>query len=302
MNCARREAGVRRPAASTLSGAPSSRRAPGLDPRGGRTRLSPLLPVAALLLGVLGLFAAAPAQAQSTVWRATLTVDVSASNYYHGCRNRRTSSARNNVHECTSTTALTDDDFTYKGTTYTVTELLVFSGFGTDKLNIKFDRLDARPAKSALQALTLKVDGRKFRIGDAGTRSGTFLDWSGPPRWTDGQKVRVSLTKETDPLIPLTGLRATAGDGEAVLTWDNPNASASSTGRPKVTFVWEYRQRAGSGAWSAWTAIPGSRCRNGTCRPFQGPAEMFVVRGLENGTTYSFEVRSQRHRHQLPQL
>ena len=292
MNCARREAGAHRPAASTLSGAPSSRQAP---PRG-RARLSPLLPVLALLLGAFGLFAAAPVQAQSTVWSATLTVDVSASNYYHGCRNRRTSNPRNNIHSCASTTALTDDDFTYKGTTYTVTELLVFSGFGTDKLNIKFDRLDARPAKSALEALTLTVHGRKFRIGDAGTGSGSFLDWSGPPRWTNGQKIRVSLTKETDPLIPLTGLRATPGNGQAVLSWDNPNASASRNGRPKVTFVWEYRQRAGSGAWGAWTAIPGSRCRNGTCRPFLGPAELFVVRGLQNGTTYSFEVRSQRHR------
>ena len=292
MNCARREAGAHRPAASTLSRPPSSRQAPSR----GRARLSLLLPVAALLLGALGLFAAAPAQAQSTVWSATLTVDVSSSNYYFGCRNRLTTNVRNRVDSCASTTALTDDDFTYEGVTYTVTQLLVYSGLGTDRLNIKFDGLDARPAKSALKALTLKVDGRKFRIGDAGTGGDTFLDWSGPPRWTNGQKVRVTLTKETNPRIPLTGLRATAGDGEAVLTWDNPNASASRTGRPKVTFVWEYRQRAGSGAWGAWTAIPGSRCRFGTCRPFQGPAEMFVVRGLENGTTYSFEVRSQRHR------
>ena len=87
-----------------------------------------------------------------------------------------------------------------------------------------------------------------------------------------------------------TGFRARAEDGAAVLTWDNPNFGNSF---PRVTYVWEYRQRAGGGAWGEWTAIPGYRCSTGRgCRPFLGPGEIFVVRGLRNGTTYSFEVRS----------
>ena len=66
-----------------------------------------------------------------------------------------------------------------------------------------------------------------------------------------------------------TGFRARAEDGAAVLTWDNPNFGNSF---PRVTYVWEYRQRAGGGAWGEWTAIPGYRCRTGRgCMPFLGP-------------------------------
>ena len=72
MSCARREAGAHRPAASAPSRAPSSRQSPRRDrsrpdPCGGRARLSLLLPVLALLLGALGLFSAAPAQAQTAI-------------------------------------------------------------------------------------------------------------------------------------------------------------------------------------------------------------------------------------------
>ena len=64
VTCARRPAGARKPASSAPAGSPSPP-----DPRTGRScarRLSRLLPVLALLLGALVLFAAAPAQAQNT--------------------------------------------------------------------------------------------------------------------------------------------------------------------------------------------------------------------------------------------
>ena len=124
------------------------------------------------------------------------------------------------------------------------------------------------------------------------------------PGWTDGQKVRVSLTATAPPAppvsaskaLPVTGFKAMAGNGEVELKWDNPNYTHSRS-RPRVTFEWEYQQRAGSGAWGAWTAIRGYKC--GTfygCRSYLGPYETAVVRGLDNGTTYSFRVRSKPHR------
>ena len=69
MKCVRRGDGAHRPAASIPSRSPSSGRTPPgdrsrPDPRGGRARLSLVLPALALLLGALGLFVAAPAKAQ----------------------------------------------------------------------------------------------------------------------------------------------------------------------------------------------------------------------------------------------
>ena len=62
MTCVRRLAGARKPASSTGS---SSRPEP--RPGRARARFTLLLPALALLLGALGLFAAVPAQAQTTV-------------------------------------------------------------------------------------------------------------------------------------------------------------------------------------------------------------------------------------------
>ncbi len=97
-------------------------------PRGGaaapavsRRALSPwrrlaLLPVLALVLGALGLFGAAPAQAQTTVWSATLTV--SEDGGYFGCD----PSLPSNEGKCPQ--ALTDNEFEYNGVTYRVRSIL----------------------------------------------------------------------------------------------------------------------------------------------------------------------------------
>ena len=73
MTCARRQAGARKPAPSTSAG---SQRPDARTGRARARRLSLLLPVLALLAGMLSLFAAAPAEAQTTLLTATLTVDV----------------------------------------------------------------------------------------------------------------------------------------------------------------------------------------------------------------------------------
>ena len=120
MTCARHPAGAHPPAASAPSRSASSPppprgRARPDDPRGGRARLCLLLPVAALLLGALGLFSAAPAQAQTTVWSATRTVRISSES--DGCSN---DSALGSIDYCSNSAVLTDDDFEYKGTTNTI--------------------------------------------------------------------------------------------------------------------------------------------------------------------------------------
>ena len=109
MICARHLAGAQRPAPSTPAAGSPSRP----DPRTGRSRarFSLLLPALALLLGALGLFAAAPAAAQTTYWSATLTVDQTTT--YFGCDN-------NDDDHDNCSVALDDDDFTFGGKTYAV--------------------------------------------------------------------------------------------------------------------------------------------------------------------------------------
>ena len=76
-----------------------------------------LLPVLALLLGALGLFAAAPAQAQSHIWSATLTVDdIDDDGAYLGC----------DTSTCSS--QLTEDELEHNGERYTVAHLYYNNG------------------------------------------------------------------------------------------------------------------------------------------------------------------------------
>ena len=79
-------------------------------------------------------------------------------------------------------------------------------------------------------------------------------------------------------------LRAHARNQEVHLFWDTP---AIVTGGEDDSFVfqYEYRQKAGSGAWGAWTATPQSP-----------PSSGATLKGFDNGTEYSFQVRA-KNRH-----
>ena len=79
-------------------------------------------------------------------------------------------------------------------------------------------------------------------------------------------------------------LRAHARNQEVHLFWDTP---AIVTGGDDDSFVfqYEYRQKAGSGAWGAWTATPQSP-----------PSSGVTLKGFDNGTEYSFQVRA-KNRH-----
>ncbi len=72
-----------------------------------------------------------------------------------------------------------------------------------------------------------------------------------------------------------TGFTATWGNQQVTLRWNNPNDANID--------AWEYRQRLGSsGTWGGWKDIAGSH---------DGTTE-HIVRGLTNGTSYSFQVRA----------
>ena len=277
MKCVRREAGAHRPTASTPSLSPSSEPTPPRgrsrpDPRGGRARLALLLPALALLLGALGLFAAAPAHAQTTVWSATLTVDVDTAGTTFGC-----SFVGLGLDSCSSSSVLSDDDFTFEGVTYTI-DRLDWSTIDR-KLSIRFTGVSASAAKTALGSLTLDVDGTAFPLSNFRPLTRALeVPFRPNPPWADGTKVSLKLTAPASTSKPAkpTGLTATAGNAQVSLFWTNPN-DASIT-------KYQVLRRTGT-TWGSWADIPNSA-------PGKANATSYTVTNLSNGTAYAFRIRA----------
>ncbi len=78
------------------------------------------------------------------------------------------------------------------------------------------------------------------------------------------------LSKPAKP----TGLTATAGDKQVMLSWDDPDDDSIT--------LWQFRQKKGSGKWTKWTNIDGS----------DDETASYTITGLENGSEYSFQIRA----------
>ena len=134
---------------------------------------------------MLSLFAAAPAEAQTTLLTATLTVDSDNAGRYRGCDNTSA-----NVANCSA--ALTNTSFTHEGTANTVRRLYIDR---LDPANIQLilstpTAIEARSARR----LTLHLDDKSFPAAD-GEQLGTRIAWGlAGLTWTDGQRVQVRLT------------------------------------------------------------------------------------------------------------
>ena len=134
----------------------------------------------------------APSDRTQVFWSATLTVDAGGTAF--GCQNESRT-----IDHCSSTAALTDDDFTFRGATYTLTEIVWLNDF--KRVYLEFAGLSGAEAKAALSGLTLNVDGRRFAINHARVRNQS-LSWPASPSWTDGQKVSLSLGYFDRPEAP----------------------------------------------------------------------------------------------------
>ena len=158
---------------------------------------------AAVLVTFAMLFAAAlPAQAQTTIWTATLTprATFSGTPVPLGCDNSSTGNRK-----CSNSNTLSDD-FTDDGTTYAVTKFFTRNGVLTFRLNTG--------ATAATQGLTLVIDGEEFVLKEADQINGAKTQWkwnSTTLGWTAGTDVAVSLVA-TD--APATGQPTISGGGQ----------------------------------------------------------------------------------------
>ncbi len=82
------------------------------------------------------------------------------------------------------------------------------------------------------------------------------------------------------PLPKPTGLTATPGDGQVVLSWDNLRDS-------RIT-RYQFRARESGGSWQDWISIGGSNA-NTTTYTVTG---LLGLISLINGTTYDFQIRA----------
>ena len=143
--------------------------------------------LAALLLGALSLFAATSAQAQTTVWSATMTV---GSGTNGSCSNQFTNN------ECSS--LLSDDDFTYDDVSYEIIQLGTFGGLMSLRLN-----------KAIPTELVLQIGSRQFRVADATLgQSNTAAEWSTDLNFAAGSSRTVSLSLTAPPPPPTVTLSA----------------------------------------------------------------------------------------------
>ena len=151
------------------------------------TRTGIFLARAAAVAGLLAL-AAAPAFAQTDVWTATLTpADFSGT---LGCNNASAIATS----KCSTATVLSDDDFTYDSTDYSVTVLHLTATAFTFTVDTDIT--------AATNALTLVVGGTSLALADATNQTARKREWFNPGfSWTAGTAVSIRITGPT-PIVP----------------------------------------------------------------------------------------------------
>ena len=173
----------------------------------------------ALLAATALLALAAPAQAQTEIWSATLTPQDMGLGFL-GCNNTESNTAAH----CSNTAVLSDNDFTLGSTDHTIgiielaAEILQITSTGV------FTDADAL-------VLVLGTISLAFSAGITASDGAGRIWFSTGISWTAGTDVSVRLISLTAPGAP-TGLAATAtGPSQIDLAWTAP----ASTGGSAIT-------------------------------------------------------------------
>ena len=174
----------------------------------------------------------AHAQEQTTIWSAELTVDANEPLEAFGCHN-----TWSGLDKCS--TNLTDDDFSYKGVTYTVVSLTVETS-GGDYLAIRFS--PAVNPKTEFGALSLRVGHTVLPFANGySNEKASEASWSiDNAGWADGNKVPLSLTGPTPTPTPTPALTATPtpASGESKSAGEGTDTTTTSpTGGQTTDFL-----------------------------------------------------------------
>ena len=193
MSAPRASRGASSQSDSQPSAAPAGARLSDTPHPQGLSRSTARSTAAGALLALVALLAVPiPAQAQPKIWSATLTPGSHPGVGFTGCTNAFVSIAP--TLDCSSSSVLSDDDFTLDGTPYTFNQIIVvFNGTLTIGLS---------PALTVSAAeLTLMVDGTAFAFEDADAVGDAFTWANSGLSWTAGQSVSLSLTHPPPPTV-----------------------------------------------------------------------------------------------------
>ncbi len=173
----------------------------------------------------------------------------------------------------TSSGALTDVDFTYKGKAFTVS----YIGIGTDIVFFGGTPGLVGNLLSSRFNLTLHIGAHTFAIDRAHeTSSGEFVFTNPGLSWSVGDTVAMRITT-SEPGAP-GSLAAAPGAGQVTLSW----AAPAKIGGSAITGYQYRRSSDGGTTWSPdWTDIASS-----------ATATSHVVTGLTAGTAYTFQLRA----------
>ena len=204
----------------------------------------------------------AKAATTGVVWSTRLTVDRDSGVGVLGCDSTRTAMAN-----CSS--AMADDDFTFGGAVYKIMKFYYQPSVGS-----LFVQMNRDIPSSLRSALTLHVGTASFALNASGNVLNQNLNFRmSHPGWSDGTTVSLGLS------TPVTGLSATAGNGQVTLTWNNPNYHGGTR-----DYHWEYQRD-----YSGWQPVE-EQCDH--CPVYRGRLVSQTVTGLQNGQGYTFQVRA----------
>ncbi len=153
-----------------------------------------------------------PLRGGHVIWSATLTVDEDAG--FFGCDNGEPT-------QDNCSTALSDDEFTYKGGTYQVTQLV--HGTSSNAVTLRTNPEDA----------LARLAGLELHLGTShqllvGADRGTFRWDNVNPQWTDNQQVAVRLLNPAT-LSALTAKSGTSAGGAFSALTLSPSTFAAAT-------------------------------------------------------------------------
>ena len=163
------------------------------------------------MLAALSLFHVTPAQAQTTVWSATLTT-TNLPDGEIGCSTAAVSLAgRCASSSGTGNTALTDYEFSYSGTTYRVSRLVVVSG------SLVFE-INASANVGGLSKLILRVGTAEFSFSETSQSTATGAVWANTGlSWSGGNTVSLSIvTPPPPPTVTLSASPNPVTEGQSV--------------------------------------------------------------------------------------